>query len=489
MKIRLTFVFVVALAFGPKVLADASSAAAQRFVADDVIVFESDINVWCAFGFPTPAGLTPVSWSTADGTAVAGSDYKPASGNVDVGRIAQAHVEGIRDNTPELPEYFYIDFYVGGAVQAHYRATVTILDDQGPEMPQLSIEDTEVAEGPAGTNTTARVHVHLSEAPTTAIDTAYLSGNGTATRGVDFEPLNQSVTFLPGQRDAELEMMIHGDDQLEGDENLSVCLVSVSKGVFLPEGRNGPQICGTVTIRDHEPPTLPILTLSDATVRESSGPGSVADFELTLDFPASQPVVVHCVTRDIGTAEEGHDNDAFDGTVTFSPGETRKVISLSVHPDLSSEEPDEWFLLFIWDFPTDLVTVRRSRGRATIVNRELPAIYAEDIKVPEPRTQFVDVPFTLRLATPAAAPVFVAYYVLDGTAKAFFDYCPRYGIATFAKNEVSTTIPIRVFADDDIEESESFEAYWFVLGPFDSVHESRVTIGKSDPGRIRAVGH
>lgn len=73
-----------------------------------------------------------VTWTTAEGTAKAGSDYNAASGKVVLApgqRVKKIEVQVLDDDTSEQTEYFYVDYTVRGAKAARKRATVSLIDD------------------------------------------------------------------------------------------------------------------------------------------------------------------------------------------------------------------------------------------------------------------------------------------------------------------------------------------------------------------------
>ena len=76
------------------------------------------------------------------------------------------------------------------------------------------------------------------------------------------------------------------------------------------------------------------LRVADAEVHE--GPGAVLAFAVTLDRATSAAVGVDYATSD-GTAQAGSDYTAASGSVTFSPGEMAKTVSVAVLDDSHHE--------------------------------------------------------------------------------------------------------------------------------------------------------
>jgi chitinase len=72
---------------------------------------------------------------------------------------------------------------------------------------------------------------------------------------------------------------------------------------------------------------------------------------VSLSNPSAEPVTVDWSTLDTGgsgVATAGVDYEAASGTVTFAPGETSKVVSITVYGDTVDELPlylGEWILV------------------------------------------------------------------------------------------------------------------------------------------------
>ncbi|WP_243059937.1 Calx-beta domain-containing protein [Nocardioides sp. SR21] len=79
-----------------------------------------------------PTRPVTVTWTTAEGTAKAGSDYHAASGKVVFAageRVKKVEVKILDDLESEQTEHFYVDYVARGAKAARKRATVALIDD------------------------------------------------------------------------------------------------------------------------------------------------------------------------------------------------------------------------------------------------------------------------------------------------------------------------------------------------------------------------
>ncbi|HEY9761504.1 MAG TPA: Calx-beta domain-containing protein, partial [Trichocoleus sp.] len=94
-------------------------------------------------------------------------------------------------------------------------------------------------------------------------------------------------------------------------------------------------------------PTLPDLTVSDATLTEgalNTNGASSALFTVKLSQASTSPVTVGYTTQN-GTATAGQDFTAMQGTLTFAAGETSKTIAVPILNDTSVESTETFNLV------------------------------------------------------------------------------------------------------------------------------------------------
>jgi hypothetical protein len=114
--------------------------------------------------------------------------------------------------------------------------------------------------------------------------------------------------------------------------------------------------CGT--------PTLPSLSVSDATVTEGNAGTVNAVFTVTLSAASAQTVTVSYATAN-GSASAGSDYAAASGTLTFAPGTTSQTVTVAVTGD-TLPEANETFLVNLGS-PTN-ATIAKGQGQGTILN-------------------------------------------------------------------------------------------------------------------------
>jgi len=195
------------------------------------------------------------SYATANGTAIAGSDYVAASGasSFAPGEVEKPVVVLVNgDTVDETQETFFLDISnVQNATVSSNRGTGFIIDDDGPT---ISINDVTVTEGNAGTKS-ATFTLTLSGPSVEPIAVRAVTTPGTATAASDYNSVNLVVTFQPGTVTRTLDVTIIGDTNLEQNETFTVNL-SEPFGTTIADG------AGAGTILDDD--TLLVL--------EESGP-------------------------------------------------------------------------------------------------------------------------------------------------------------------------------------------------------------------------
>jgi Calx-beta domain/FG-GAP-like repeat/FG-GAP repeat len=296
-----------------------------------------------------------VAYATANGTAVAGSDYQSASGTltIPVGQTTgtiSVLVNG--DRLGEANETFFVNLSSAtNAIIADNQGIGTIHDDE----PRMSISDVSATEGHNGSHA-ANFLVTLSAPSEQPVTVAYATANGTAVAGSDYQSASGTLTIPVGQTTGTISVLVNGDRLGEANETFFVNLSGATNGL-IADGQ------GVGTIMDDEPH----ISISDVTKAEGRNrKTTLFTFTVTLSAAYDQPVTMSYRTAD-GTATTG-DNDyiAKTGTLTFAPGETTKTITIEVKGD-HKNEADETFYLDLFGNSSNS-WFDKSRGIGTILN-------------------------------------------------------------------------------------------------------------------------
>ena len=282
---------------------------------------------------PRAGGVT-VKYATANGSALAGSDYTPVSGTLtfDAGETTKTiTVNVIGDRQVEANETFVVNLSAPtGGTLSRRQGLGTILND---DWPSLSINSVRKVEGQTG-ETAYVFTVTLTPAGFVPVTVAYSTADGTARAGSDYRAQSGTLTFAPGQRSKTVTVNVIGDTVVEPDETFFVNL-SAPTAATLAAGQ------GLGTILNDDWPTLRIGEVSQP--EGQAGPTPLI-FKVTLSTAAFVPVTVNYATAN-GTATLANgDYTAARGTLTFAPGELTKTITVNATGD-TRVEPNETFFV------------------------------------------------------------------------------------------------------------------------------------------------
>lgn len=186
-------------------------------------------------------GMSTVKYSTADGTAIAGTDYLAAQGTLTYGpgeTSKTVTIPLVKDNTYEAAEKrtftLTLSEATGGSIeiQGSNTATVTITDDD--PLPLISVESIGVEEPGPGMTLIAEIPVRLSNPSIQTVALGYQLGDGTATSGIGFDYMITSgaVSFAPGETYKTISVTILGDSRPEPRETFWFYVTGVSNGNF-----------------------------------------------------------------------------------------------------------------------------------------------------------------------------------------------------------------------------------------------------------------
>jgi uncharacterized repeat protein (TIGR01451 family) len=127
-----------------------------------------------------------------------------------------------------------------------------------------------------------------------------------------------------------------------------------------PGGRGSTQASFTVE------PGPPPVSINDTNVIEGNSGVSVATFDVMLSIVSTQTVTVSYATADGTAAVADNDYVAASGTLSFSPGRTQEVITVTINGD-TRIEPDETFYINLLSVSTN-GTIANGQGLGIITN-------------------------------------------------------------------------------------------------------------------------
>ena len=402
-------------------------------IADAATVTEGGEAVFTVRLSDTSSETVTVRYATVDDTAVAGSDYTRTTGTLRFDpneRTDTIRVPILQDSTAEPSESFTVELSnPNRATVSDGTGAVTIEADP---MPELRISDA----APVAEGNDAVFTVSLSPPSSQVVTVEYRTVDGTAGAGSDYSTTSETLRFDPLETTKTIQVPVLTDSLSEPSEDFEVELRNPSRAT-LDDARG----VGTIAA---DP--MPGLTIDDAApVAE----GNDAVFTVTLHPQSSQVVTVEYTTED-GTADAGDDYTTIAETLTFSPGQTTKIIRVPVLVD-STQESSETFTV---ELSTPMgTTLADSTGLGTITADPMPGLSIGDA---EPVAEGGAAVFTVTLVPASNHVVTVTYSTVDGTAVADADFTPTSGTLTFNPNQTTKTIRVPILRDTVHEPSETF---------------------------------
>ncbi|MBO0698169.1 MAG: hypothetical protein J2P46_07230, partial [Zavarzinella sp.] len=175
-------------------------------------------------------------------------------------------------------------------------------------------------------------------------------------RPADYTTTSGRLTFRPRANTATIRVPIRDDALIEPDETFRVVLSNPSAGMVL-----GDNSSADVVIHDNDPS----VSFTAASSQRKEGVPGRMPIEVRLNAVSSQTVTVNFAAV-AGTATPGVDFTPTSGTLTFRPGETRKVINFAVIDD--SRHEDDETATFELSSPTNAFLGSQVRHKVKIID-------------------------------------------------------------------------------------------------------------------------
>ncbi len=392
-------------------------------------------------------GEVVVDYTTQDAPlgnpALAGSDYGATSGQVRFAPgelVKQVSVSLNDDNVIERDEAFELQLgNLSGALPGDMLAVGTLRND---DYALLSIGDLEETEGEI--NRAITFTVDLDRPTLDPVSFNWTTLGDSALAPGDFTAANGQVVIPAGQQQAQINVVLVGDDRVEPDEQFILRLTSLVGAQIATD------LDAVALIHDNDHPTL---VLGTQNLVEGDASNSVT-YGLTLDQIPLAPVSLRLTTLD-GSAVAGSDFQALDQQVTFGVGEMSKSVQLTLLGDTEVER-DESF--FIQASEVQGANPPANNAQLVIFNDDVARVQTHSVTLAEGTDplQPTALTFTVTLDRPALDTVTVNYSTQNGTALAGQDYTGAAGLITFAAGEVTKEVVIQVLADAVAELDESF---------------------------------
>ena len=393
--------------------------------------------------FPATARTVSVRFSTVDGSATAANgDYVPVASTVVFPPGVTATnviVQVIDDVLDEPDEYFEVHLSEPvGATIAVADARVLVTDN---DPPCLSINDVEVN---VGLTNTARAYprIQLSTPSSRLVTVRYVTADGTAVTGTDYEPVSGILSFEAGETEKEIPILISGNTLDESVEWFRVILSQPTNATLFDAE-------GVVTISDQAPG---FLTVDDLSALEGDTGITRAYFTLRLSAPLRNTASVRFMLLP-GTATPGIDYVPASGRLDIPAGQTVSRIPLDILGD-RVWELDETVELILSE--PQSVRLSRSQAVATLLNDDpQPTVTTRDASVREGDAGLVGLVFPLILSNPSSQEITVSVGTRDGTARSGADYLATDLLVRFLPGEVESSATVQVIGDRIDEPDET----------------------------------
>ena len=401
----------------------------------------------------SPSGVKPsadltVRYATADGTAIAGSDYTAKSGTLTFTQTAagdktftvQTSEDGIDEGTGETFTVSISGPSGGGGTTGlgtDKSVTTTITDDDdAPTGITLSASPNSLGEDDAATSVTVTATLNGSTLPSNTVVTIGTLA-GSATKDTDYSATSlASITILKGQTSGSGTLTITPTDDsvVEGDETIVIPGTTTTQvGLSVTSAE--------VTLKDHNGTTTDDPNDEDKSELSISGPsasvaeGSDATFTVTLSKAVAAEVQVAWTAT--GNTD---DYSPTSGTVTFAANSgagATQTITITATDDMLSETAES-FTVTLGAITSDVSGQLSLKSGASSASATISASDPITVSISGPTTVNegdATSSYTVSLSPDGVTPsadLTVSYATEDGTATvAGKDYTAKSGTLTF----------------------------------------------------------
>ena len=263
-----------------------------------------------------------LNYSTSDDTAEAASDYTASTGTITFApseTTKTISLDIINDGIFEVDETFNVNFTLGATSLGNLlNDTVSISINDDDDAPVFGIAGANVKEEDG----TASITITKTNPVQMDITVNYATADGTALAGLDYVAANDSVIFAANETQKTISISIIEDSLDEDEESFSVSLTGASQGAVQES-----ESAANVSIEDND--DTPSIRISGS---NNIVEGDTLNINVTLAAESGRTVSVNLQNTDV-QAIAGEDFNALNETVTFAPGETSKVVTLSTIDD------------------------------------------------------------------------------------------------------------------------------------------------------------
>jgi hypothetical protein len=316
----------------PAAAPDTASSDPIAFSADNVSVSQSagsiSLTVTRTGG---AASAVSVDFDTADGTAVAGTDYDSSSGTLQWAENDSSPKTITVPISNAAPFSGVKSFQVvltnptgnGAQIGSPGGTTVSISGDATAEVGSIELSDDTYSV--AQTTATMSVTVNRTGGATGAVSVAYSTSNGTAVSGTDYTATNGVLEWADGDATSKtFNVSISNATGFDGNKTFNVALSDARSGATLSAPSSA-----VVTIAGRGSAAAGTLQLAAASSSVSQSSGTLKISVMRVNGSSGAVSVTYATTN--GTAVAGTDYTAAKGTLNWAAADTAaKTISVAI---------------------------------------------------------------------------------------------------------------------------------------------------------------
>ena len=425
-----------------------------------------------------------VLYNTANGTALAGTDYTAKSGSVTIpaGQTSvQVQIDVTGDAMVESDETLFVNLTTPtNATIADAQGKGTILADES-NYKLVAVTDTSAEDDTTITPKTLVFKVVRAGDKTLPGTVTFATLDGTAistgTRA-DFTAQSGTLNFAANETEKTITVTLRGDFAHEAaTEQFQVRLTGSTNGVLQDAGGAVQStLSATATITDND--AIPTVTISSPTVTEGNPVGALTTTDMVFTVLLSAPNDVDVVTVDFLTVD-GTAHSTASGpvaadfsaltltTLTFPKGTTTQTITVKVNRDTTDEAATETLTIPLSNVANATISPTLGTGTGTISDDDDAPILTfggllnGDVSATEGAAGETTASLTVKLSAASEQSVTVNVAALAGTATLNSDFKLPAGFPatlTFAPGETSKTLDFTILGDTTHEADESFSA-------------------------------
>ena len=314
--------------------------------------------------FGSTAGAATVHYATTPSGATA-DDFVGRSGDLTFARRLEqtVPVQVNADGTQEPFEQFLFDLSAATNTTIMRGRAFGLIVDDDPSW--VGITGLTVTEGDAGTQNAVLTLSRFGA--TGGTSTVKLDTNpGSATTPADFDDVDTTVVFAPGETSKSVAVSIVNDTLQEPNEQFNATM-GVTQNTT-PVGPNA-----VVYLIDNDASSF---FINNPAVPEGSGGAGKHVFTVTRVGSLAGPSTIHYETSN-GTATQPGDYGSRAGDLVFAAGVSTMTITVPLAAD-DLREPEEFFSVNLTPVTNQTNgSIADTEGRATIIDDdELPAVAA-----------------------------------------------------------------------------------------------------------------